>query len=107
MKTKIQNRKVVFEKGGRIICNGHRMTVEELANIVEIYINNIYSLKRLPHIKIDQEKLNFGIRFNLFGIDCTVGNMFKLYNEVAVIEGFPTYSKIWYNPMKSGKLIME
>jgi uncharacterized protein (UPF0333 family) len=102
MKTKIQNKKVLYEKG-RILCNGHKLTVEELIKMVEHYLYEVKKLKDIRNIYIDQEKLNYGIRFNMFNIYCTVGKLFELYNEIAQIEGLKPYSKIWYNPSKSIK----
>lgn len=102
MKTKIQNKKVIYE-GGRILCNNRKMRVEELIKIVEHYLFEIKQLKKINNILIDQEKVNFGIRFNLFNIQCTVGKMFELYNEIAEIERLQIYDKIWYNPGQSCK----
>lgn len=102
MKVKIQNKKVLY-RGGRIICNGCRLTVEELIKMVEHYLYTINKLKEIRNVSIDQEKLNAGIHFNMFNIDCTVGKLFELYNEIARLENLTVYSKLWYNPVQSSK----
>ena len=102
MKTKIQNKKVLYE-GGRILCDGQKMTVPELVKIVKEYLLYIGQLKEMKNIIVDQEKVNFGIRVNLFKIPCTIGKLFELYNEIAEVEGLQVYDKIWYNPKQSSK----
>lgn len=102
MNTKIQDKKVLYE-GGRIICDGQKMTVPELIKLVKEYLICMSKLKELKSFAIDQEKVNFGIRVNLFKIPCTIGKLFELYNEIAEIEGLTKYDKIWYNPKQSSK----
>lgn len=102
MQTKIQNKKVLYE-GGRILCDGHKMPVGEIIRMVEDYLYQIRQIKGIKNLLMDQEKLNFGIRINMFNIYCTVGKMFELYNEIARLEGLQTYDKIWYNPKESIK----
>jgi hypothetical protein len=104
MKTKIQNKPVVFARGGNIMCNSHKITVLELKTIVLSYMVAINSIKAVPRLSINQTKMNQGIRVDLFKIPCTIGKLFELYNEVAEIEGMKIYSKIWYNPEISGKI---
>jgi len=103
MKTTILNKKILYQ-GGRLLCDGRRMTFEEIQTMVKNYLFQISKIKEVPSLSIDQERLNTGIRFKLFNIDCTVGKLFELYNEVAKLKGLTTYSKLWYNPAKSTKV---
>jgi hypothetical protein len=109
MKVKIQNKKVLYEKG-RIICNGKGMSIKELYKIVRDYLWLVKQIKATNNIEIHQEIMNQGIRFKLFNIYCTVGKLFELYNEVAsinnkesILDQLPIYSKLWYNPKESKK----
>jgi hypothetical protein len=103
MKTKIQNKKILYQ-GGRLLCNASKITIEELQTMIQNYLFLISKIKEVPGLSIDQEKLNFGIRFKLFKIDCTVGKLFELYNEIAVLNNLKVYSKLWYNPAKAVKI---
>ena len=93
MKTKIQNKKILYNSS-RIVCNGKGMPVEQLIKIVEQYLYEIRKLKEIKGIQIDQEKMNYGIKIELFKIPCTIEKLFELYNEIAEIEELRVYSKL-------------
>lgn len=100
--SKIQNKKILFSND-RIICNEKSMSFDELKTLVNNYLIFIREVKKLNGIIFNQGKINFGIRFKLFDICCTVGLMFEIYNEIAKEKGIDTYSKLWYNPAESIK----
>lgn len=102
LKTKIQNEKILYE-GGRILCDGCKMKIEEVIKMVNHYIYQVKKMKEIKNILVDQKALNNGIRFNLFNIYCNVEKLFELYNEIARIEGLQVYDAIWYNPVASIK----
>jgi predicted Zn-dependent protease len=101
LKTVIQKKKILLNESS-VLCNRQKMKIEEIIKMVEHYLYVVKKVKEIANTTIIQEKLNFGIRFNLFGISCTVGKLFELYNEIAMnTEGLKTYSKLWYNPEKA------
>lgn len=102
LKAKIQNKKILFSHD-RIICNEKSMYFDELKTFVNNYLLMIKAIKNSNGIIFNQEKLNFGIRFRLFDIFCTVGLVFQIYNEIAEEKGIETFSKLWYNPKDSIK----
>jgi len=102
MEAKIQNKKILHSHD-RLLCNGKSMNTAEIIIMIQGYLRVIKPLKELNKTIIDQSRVNEGIRFVLFGIPCTVGLLFKIYNEMALKMDLPTYSKLWYNPKESVK----
>ena len=82
---KINKKKVILyrtESGIRIIVGKEKMFFDQLECSIQTYVDYSRALRRSKNIKYTQRKMNFGIRFIICGYSCTVGQAFRLYNEI-------------------------
>jgi hypothetical protein len=103
---KIRKSKLIFyrtEAGIRLVVGKDKMFFEQLKASINTYVLNVNNLKGFKNIKCTQSLMNSGIKINICNNNCTVGQAFRLYNEIIEVLKLdvPTYGKLFYEQDKS------
>ena len=108
LKTKFKGKKVLLGITNLVISEPaetallRKQSVIGLEKIVLTYVFDISKAKS----QADFNKLEYieNYEFVLFGEKCDICNVFELYNEVAGIQKFQKYSKLWYDPKNATEI---
>jgi len=98
---KIQGRKLIHyktEAGISLVVGKYKIFFDVLEAAINTYLDGIKPLKIVKHIKCKQSIMNAGVRIIVCNCAITVGQAFRLYNEI--IDAYKlealVYGKLFY-----------
>jgi len=98
---KIHGKKLIHyrtESGIRLVVGQHKTFFEVLETSINTYLIGSKAYNSFKNIKCKQSVMNAGIRIIVCDYSITVGQAFRLYNEIIEVYNLdtPVYGKLFY-----------